>query len=207
MSERDAYGSIARFYDFFISRPSRGIRQSVAALTPDESPVIDIGCGTGEQSVLLAHKGRHVVGIDSSPAMLAHAEKRRVEGTTFVLGNGGEVPYPDAYFAAAVLSFVLHESGPERRRSLISEAKRLVRQNGSIVIADYEPGKGISAGFLSLGIRLAERLAGTEHYQGYRNWMRQGGLSAFCARHDLRILDKRTHFAGNICVVRCELQQ
>lgn len=38
--------------------------------------VVDIGCGTGVLATLLAHAGRHVVGIDPDPDMLRVARQR-----------------------------------------------------------------------------------------------------------------------------------
>ena len=38
--------------------------------------VVDIGCGTGVLATLLAHAGRHVVGIDPDPEMLRVARQR-----------------------------------------------------------------------------------------------------------------------------------
>ncbi len=45
-------------------------------LQPSQAKILDIGCGTGSLSVVLAGLGHLVTGIDLSPAMIAQAEKK-----------------------------------------------------------------------------------------------------------------------------------
>ena len=45
-------------------------------LPPGPSRVVDLGCGTGSLSVLLAGAGHDVVGVDLSPAMIARARAK-----------------------------------------------------------------------------------------------------------------------------------
>src|SRR5436190_21141031 len=40
--------------------------------------VLDFGCGSGENSLLLARRGAEVIGVDISPALVALAERRMV---------------------------------------------------------------------------------------------------------------------------------
>jgi 2-polyprenyl-3-methyl-5-hydroxy-6-metoxy-1,4-benzoquinol methylase len=42
--------------------------------------VLDLGCGSGESVVILAHLGAKVLGIDISPDLIAIAEQRLREG-------------------------------------------------------------------------------------------------------------------------------
>jgi SAM-dependent methyltransferase len=59
--------------------------------------VLDVGCGTGRDAAWLHHRaGRHVTGVDTSEAMLAHArmhhpgpEYRIADMRDFALGGGG----------------------------------------------------------------------------------------------------------------------
>ena len=58
----------------------------------DEGRLLDLGCGTGEHSRFLADKGFDVVGIDSSPAMLAKATDQPVPpNLRFVEGDMTDV--------------------------------------------------------------------------------------------------------------------
>lgn len=54
--------------------------------------VLDLGCGTGEHSRFLASKGFEVVGLDSSPSMLAKAREAPLPGNLqFVEGDMTDV--------------------------------------------------------------------------------------------------------------------
>jgi len=60
--------------------------------------VLDVGCGTGNYSIELAHMGLEVVGIDPSGNMLKIArEKTEKEGLDikFVLGTAESLPFND----------------------------------------------------------------------------------------------------------------
>ena len=48
----------------------------LAAQCPARDAALDVGCGSGQLSALLADRFRSVIGIDASAAQLAQAEKR-----------------------------------------------------------------------------------------------------------------------------------
>jgi len=83
-----------------------------------EMRVIDLGCGNGELTALLAEQlpGAVVEGVDSSAAMLAQAEGRRSARVSFRLQNLAKIADFGAYdliFSNAVLQWV-----PENERIL-----------------------------------------------------------------------------------------
>ena len=69
--------------------------------------VLDLGCGTGDLSLILARSGAKVIGIDLSAGMLAEAQ-RKTRGRTvrLVRASAFELPFPDATFAGAASGFV-----------------------------------------------------------------------------------------------------
>ena len=56
-----------------IGRPQRAIAE-LACRDFFEGPVLDIGCGTGENAILLAYRGLEVVGVDLVPKAIALAK-------------------------------------------------------------------------------------------------------------------------------------
>lgn len=70
-------------YGRFADERHRPFHELVARIhTPSPHRVLDLGCGPGELTLALAERwpGAHVVGLDSSPEMLARARSLDVDG-------------------------------------------------------------------------------------------------------------------------------
>ena len=79
-------------------------RAVLEALTPiEDRRVLEIACGTGRFTVMLAERGADIVGLDISSAMLAQGrEKAQAAGVTdrieFLRGDAARLPFPDDHF-------------------------------------------------------------------------------------------------------------
>lgn|SRR5262249_21281017 len=65
--------------------------------------VLELGCGDGENTILLVNRGAKVCGVDISDARIARARRRMevngfVEGFEFFTGSAQELPFPDRSF-------------------------------------------------------------------------------------------------------------
>jgi ubiquinone/menaquinone biosynthesis C-methylase UbiE len=69
------------------------MHQIIDAVAPGDA--LDAACGTGRYAEYLAGRGHRVVGVDSSPDMLARA-RARVPSGEFVLGDLRRLPLPDS---------------------------------------------------------------------------------------------------------------
>jgi ubiquinone/menaquinone biosynthesis C-methylase UbiE len=73
--------------------------------------VVDLGCGSGAFSAVLAKKGYQVTGIDLSQGMIALASKlfpHRGCGPKFSVGDVEQLPFADASLDGVMMSGLLH---------------------------------------------------------------------------------------------------
>ena len=155
MAESEYWDDQAAAFD---AEPDHGLRDpSVRAawaellrlrLPPAPAAVIDLGCGTGSLSVLLAEAGYDVRGLDFSARMVAAAEeKARAAGVTarFSEGDAAAPPYADGS-ADVVLSrhvlWALPDPDDALRRWV-----RLLAPGGRLVLVEgrWSTGAGIPA--------------------------------------------------------------
>ena len=107
----------------------------------DGLDVLDAGCGTGYLSIKLARAGAAVVGVDLSPAMIAHATTNAgAAGVTprFLVGSCSALrDLPDASFDRLVSNYVLMDL-PDLEGAMKSFA-RVLRPGGHGVLVFLHP--------------------------------------------------------------------
>src|SRR5579883_475882 len=119
MTQTDAWNPTK--YEEFRGERMQPFFDLVALLRPDAGMrVIDLGCGTGELTAMLAERlpGALVEGVDSSPAMLEQAAPRANERLSFRLQDIAAIedfsPY-DLVFSHAALQWVPDNEAIMRR--------------------------------------------------------------------------------------------
>lgn len=121
---------------YFASKPADPvIADRLAQLeVPQGAPALDLGCGGGRHSQLLAEMGFSVYGVDVNPAMIEATrlrfEQRGLSGS-FTQMSIGELGFRDNSFSVAVSTGVLHQAKTldEYNRAL-SEISRVLNNNG-----------------------------------------------------------------------------
>lgn len=111
-------------------------------LPPQEiGALLDIGTGTGRILELFCERGVRGVGIDLSREMLAVARAnltRAGNGDCYVRqGDMYQLPWADPEFDAVTIHQVLHYA--DDPAAAISEAARVLRPGGRLVVADFAP--------------------------------------------------------------------
>jgi 2-polyprenyl-3-methyl-5-hydroxy-6-metoxy-1,4-benzoquinol methylase len=96
--------------------------------------VLDLACGEGYGSALLARKARLVVGIDIDEQTVKHAQRKyRHENTRFIIGSVANIPILDIQFDAIVCFETIEHI--REHEELLREAKRLLAPGGFFVVS------------------------------------------------------------------------
>ncbi len=94
--------------------------------------VLDLGCGDGVFTSLMAEVGSHVTGADISSEALARARRREGDTEYVEVPLGGALPFDDQSFDAVLCSEVCGQVIDTQ--SFFSEVRRVLRSNGSLAL-------------------------------------------------------------------------
>lgn len=102
--------------------------------------VLDVACGSGNQSIPAARTGATVTGVDIAPNLIEQAQKwATAEGLKiqFDEGDAENLPYADAEFDVVMTMFgAMFAPRPER---ISAELIRVCRPGGVIAMANWAP--------------------------------------------------------------------
>ena len=99
-------------------------------------PVLDLGCGTGEHTVLLARLGYRVLGADSAPAAIERARERaRAAGVAaeFTVADAMD-PSALGRFATVLDSALFHVFGADDRARYARALTDVVEPCGQVIV-------------------------------------------------------------------------
>lgn len=131
----EGYDRWAPFYD----EPGNqllDIEEPIVREILDSLPVgvaLDAACGTGRHTAYLAALGHQVIGLDTSPEMLARAREKVPKGD-FYEADLHDVPLPDESVDLVICAIAL--SHVADLGQALAELVRVLRPNGHLVISD-----------------------------------------------------------------------
>ncbi|MCP4623453.1 MAG: class I SAM-dependent methyltransferase [bacterium] len=94
--------------------------------------LLDIGCGDGRLTGLLAGKADAITAIDPDESSI-EAARRNINGVDFLVGSGEELEFANETFDIVLFSYSLHHQDCIKA---LAEARRVVRQDGQILIIE-----------------------------------------------------------------------
>jgi ubiquinone/menaquinone biosynthesis C-methylase UbiE len=117
-----------------------GAQPAMAALLaehPPASPVLDVGCGSGDLALAMARAGHDVVGVDFAAAAIAAARAKAAAlppagsgRAEFVIGDALRPSSLDRRFGAVVDSGFYHLFDADETTSFVAELARVLPAGG-----------------------------------------------------------------------------
>ena len=114
--------------------------------------VVDLGCGEGRFSRMLAERGALVTGVDLCRPFIEFAKKHQVSDEAYLIGDMEDLHgVPSDEFDLAI-SYVTLVDVPDMR-SAVCEAFRVLRRGGRLVVCNLHPMVLASPGWIKQGSR------------------------------------------------------
>jgi SAM-dependent methyltransferase len=103
-----------------------------AAHLTSDSRALEVGCGPGHITAMMAATGATVTGVDLVPAMIETARRLHPD-IAFVEANAEQLPFADDAFDVVLINFVIHHFA--RPDLVCSEIRRVLTPGGRFVFA------------------------------------------------------------------------
>ena len=166
MKNNYIYRLIAGAYDlldivYFKNYEHSPRKAVVEAIAPNDR-ILDLCTGTATNAIAIsqAFPSAKIVGVDLSGEMLqvarAKAAKAHIQNIELYKMDAAQMRFDAESFDKILLSLVLHEMDEHLRRKIITEAKRVLKKNGRIIITEWERSSKRHQRLLFLPIHLLE---------------------------------------------------
>ncbi|PSQ58745.1 SAM-dependent methyltransferase [Halobacteriales archaeon SW_7_71_33] len=134
-------------------------RAVLSALGPvEDQEVLEIACGTGRFTVMLAERGADVVGLDISKPMLQQGRRKAAAANSrvdWLRGDAARLPFPDDSFDTVLAMRFFHLA--DTPAAFLSELRRVSRDR--VVFDTFNSGstRSVYNWLLPMGSRLYSR--------------------------------------------------
>lgn len=198
----DPYWNVARCYSLCLDPIIIKWKKKGMVLWPPRKGmrVLDVGCGTGAHLNLYQGAACDVFGIEISSGMIAASRQKYKERLNLCRADAARIPFRNQAFDLVLLSMMIHEISPQIRSPVLAEAKRVLKDSGRVLIIDYHCSqvKNFRSRLLRGIIALVEMSAGSEHFNNYRNFIKNEGVFPLLKTQRLALKRHATAAQGNI---------
>lgn len=108
----------------------------------NEARILDMCCGTGGATLAIARKApanAEIIGIDLSPGQIAVANSSsECDNIRFMVLDAVSTGFDDDTFDKVFITHALHEMHWDDRLRVLSEAKRVLRADGELVVLEVD---------------------------------------------------------------------
>lgn len=109
----------------------------ILPLLPREGRLLDLGCGDGELTQVLAKACREALGVDLSPHLIEQAGKRQVKGLRFVQGDVTGLEIEGRYERVASMGLLACLIEPAVFTQAVNTLVQALQPGGYLVLEDW----------------------------------------------------------------------
>ncbi len=173
----------AKFYAFSQRSSINGYKKIIEYLSPylkRDMDVLEIACGTGQVTFMLADKVDRLIATDFSKEMIKECMKNNEKGVNFLVEDATNLSFSDSKFDLIVAANVLHIV-PEPDK-VLAEMKRVLKPDGIICVPifvdDYRK-FNLRLWFLE---KLGFKVYGKNDKKGYLDYLKSQGIEVLFAK-------------------------
>ncbi len=132
---KTAFGSVSSLYEKARTSYPQALIDEIITYSKLQkgSKILDIGCGSGQATLLFAQQGFNVTGLDINSELLSIAKEKCVDNSsvTFELGSFEEIAFPSHSFDAIVCGMAWHWLTPATR---YEKAFEVLKKQGTLAL-------------------------------------------------------------------------
>lgn len=98
-----------------------------------KTPILDLGCGSGNDTLYLTEKGFSVIACDYSDIALEQVNQNIKNVKTIKLDISLPLPFEDNAFDLIIADLSLHYFDEQTTKNIMKEIKRILKPNGNLL--------------------------------------------------------------------------